>query len=128
MEELALGEDLIGEQDWIGRLRANGIIERVRLAPVNRLTMQKWPFDIDPDIQVELSAGAWSTNLLISDKLGLAFAPSLGPDLCTALQVPGYTGRKPEFAADGPPIVHLPDNGATVIIKRDGTSTLLKQW
>ena len=49
--------------------------------------------------------------------------------MCTALALPGYLGRGPEFTPEGHPITYFPDdNGAAALIKPDGTATLLTQW
>lgn len=129
LAELEMAEKLVLRHRWIGRLREEGIIERVHLTTIQGLTMKKWPLEEEPDIQLELSGRGWNSEVLISDEGGQAFAPRLGPTMCTALALPGYLGRGPEFTPEGFPITYFPDdNGAAALIKPDGSATLLDQW
>ena len=128
LQELERAEKFVPHHAWLERLKDKGIIDRVRLTSIHGLTTEYWPLETDPDLQLELCGRGWSDDILISSERGLAFAPALGPDLCTALAIPGYTGRKPKFTPDGTPIRYRPENGARAIIKTDGTSTLLSQW
>ena len=128
LAEIEMAEKLVSRHRCIGRLREEGIIERVHLTTIRGLRMKEWPLEEEPDIQLELSGRGWSSEVLISDEGGQAFAPRLGPTMCTALALPGYLGRGPEFTPEGYPITYFPeDSGAAALIKPDGSATLLEQ-